>query len=489
MCYMARRASDLATLAPMQIYDLSAEQADFILGLQEGHFVDLKSLDIAPKKLTRSLSAFATADGGELYIGVDEDDSRAVRAWRGFADVEAANGHVQALEEVFPLGSDAEYEFLRSAGYDGFVLHVIVHKSRDLRPALDGIVYARRGAQNLPQRSAEQLERLKRAKGLVSHENATIAADPVAITNSEVTIGFMLQIVPEGEPEIWLAKQRLIIDGKPTVGGLLLFADEPQAYVPKASVKIYRYRTTEAEGARETLAFDPISVDGPLYDQIHQAVRKTTELIEGIQVLTPDGLVPVKYPAETLHEIITNAVLHRDYAMADDVHVRIFDNRVEVESPGRLPAHITPRNILKERFARNASTVRLINKFPDPPNKDVGEGLNTAFAAMKRLQLREPQIRENDNSVLVTIRHETLASPEEIITEYLESNAEINNARAREITNIDSEYRVRRILQRLIAANEVEKVPGTQSIATAYRRKRDPQPTNVAQKEEPEGLF
>jgi ATP-dependent DNA helicase RecG len=65
------------------------------------------------------------------------------------------------------------------------------------------------------------------------------------------------------------------------------------------------------------------------------------------------------------------------------VHIRIFDNRIDVESPGRLPAHITPENILKERFARNPTLVRLINKFPNPPNKDVGEGLNTAFAAME----------------------------------------------------------------------------------------------------------
>ena len=194
-------------------------------------------------------------------------------------------------------------------------------------------------------------------------------------------------------------------------------------------------------------------------------------ITRGEAVLGPDGFQDVEYPQETLHEIITNALLHRDYAFADDVHVRIFDNRVEVQSPGRLPAHITPKNILKERFARNASIVRLINKFPDPPNKDVGEGLNTAFAAMKRLQLAEPLITEQDNAVLVLIRHETLGSPEGLIMDYLKTNPEINNKRAREITGIDSEYRVRRAIQRLIAAGELERVPGTQSRATAYRRR------------------
>ena len=65
--------------------------------------------------------------------------------------------------------------------------------------------------------------------------------------------------------------------------------------------------------------------------------------------------------------------------------MRVFDNRVEVESPGILPGQVTVKNILDEQFARNGMLVRLVNKFPDPPNKDVGEGLNTAFKAMPLL--------------------------------------------------------------------------------------------------------
>ena len=123
-----------------------------------------------------------------------------------------------------------------------------------------------------------------------------------------------------------------------------------------------------------------------------------------------DGFTTVSYPPEALHEVITNAVLHRDYEILDDVHVRIFENRVEVESPGRLPGHITPLNILDERLSRNGTVVRLINKFPNPPNKDVGEGLNTAFAMMHKMNLKDPQIEERERSVLVTIKHELLAA-------------------------------------------------------------------------------
>ena len=57
--------------------------------------------------------------------------------------------------------------------------------------------------------------------------------------------------------------------------------------------------------------------------------------------------------------IITNAVLHRDYSITTDIQIRIFDNRVEVESPGKLPGHVTVNNILSAQSARNPKIVRL----------------------------------------------------------------------------------------------------------------------------------
>jgi ATP-dependent DNA helicase RecG len=268
------------------------------------------------------------------------------------------------------------------------VLHVEIAKTVDIKRASDGQVYIRRGAQSLPVTTPEGLERLKRNKGITSFETHTVGVPTEIVTTSDVVIQFMKAVVPTAEPPAWLRKQLLIVENKPTVAAVLLYADEPQVALPKRSaIKVYRYKTTAAEGSRESLAFDPMTIEGCVYQQIASAVAKTADLIEQIRVLGSSGMESVRYPQVTLHEIITNAVLHRDYSIADDVHVRIFDNRVEVESPGRLPAHITPENILDERFSRNGVIVRLINKFPDPPNKDVGEGLNTAFAAMKMLKL------------------------------------------------------------------------------------------------------
>lgn len=147
-----------------------------------------------------------------------------------------------------------------------------------------------------------------------------------------------------------------------------------------------------------------MTIEGPAYDVIREAVRTAVGTVQGIRVLGSTGFEEISYPEVTLHEIITNAVLHRDYSISDDIHVRIFDNRVEVESPGGLPAHLTPENILTQRFARNGNIVRWISKFPDPPNKDVGEGLNTAFAAMRNLKLKAPEVENKVSSVLVRIR-------------------------------------------------------------------------------------
>ena len=459
-----------------EIVEVGPTEVANVLGLEEGHFADVKAVEISPASLTKSLSAYSNADGGELYVGIDEDKATGALTWRGFSKAEDANGHIQAFESTFPLDQFFEYSFLRDPTNPGagLVLRAAIQKTPDIRRASNGDVYVRRGAQNLPVRDPEALRRLEYAKGLRSFETHPVDIDLDLVTNSEAIIGFMLQVVPTGEPEAWLRKQLLIREDKPTVTSVLLFSDTPQAALPKQStVKVYRYATTADVGTRETLQGQPVTVEGDLYEMIYVAVSTTVAMVEGLKIMGPQGLEPVSYPEVTLHEIITNAVLHRDYSVADDIHVRVFENRIEVESPGRLPAHVTKDNILEERFARNGNIVRWINKFPNPPNKDVGEGLRTAFDAMRNLKLKPPTISETASATVVTIRHERLASPEEMIVEYLTTNSEISNAVVRELANIGSENTVKRIFQKMIRAGELESIPGRSLRSAAYRRPED----------------
>src|SRR5689334_240315 len=119
-------------------------EAAKILELVENHFTDLKAIEIAPSKLTRSLSAFSNAEGGELFIGIDEDKSANIRSWRGFNAPEQANSHLQVFEQLFPLGEDFSYTFLESLTQAGYVLRIEVKKTRDIKYASNEKVYIRR---------------------------------------------------------------------------------------------------------------------------------------------------------------------------------------------------------------------------------------------------------------------------------------------------------------------------------------------------------
>ncbi|WP_110205917.1 ATP-binding protein [Nocardioides daejeonensis] len=450
---------------------INDDSANVLLGEEEGYVLDFKATEIAPSKSARALSAFANSDGGDLYIGISEDKENKVFQWRGFSSIEDANGHIQAFESVFPLGNEVDYEFLslesnREAGY---VLKVSVRRSSGVSYSTDQRAYVRRGAQCIPA-TGEALTRLEYRKGTRSFETHPVDVPIDFVSNSESIIGFMLEVVPSREPIDFLRKQLLVREGKPTVASLVLFADEPQSALPKQTgLKLYRYTTTEDQGTRASLVGQPQTIEGNAYNLIKDAVRATVEMMEGIRVMGPAGLEKVTYPEVTLHEIITNAVLHRDYSIADDVHVRVFDNRIEVESPGGLPSNITPETILTERFSRNGNIVRWITKFPDPPNKDVGEGLQAAIDAMREMKLRAPEVIDRGTSVLVLIRHQRLASPEELVLEYLQAHDEITNSVVRGLTGNGSENSVKRIFKNMIKNGLIEPVPGRSLRYAAYR--------------------
>jgi ATP-dependent DNA helicase RecG len=130
----------------MTIRTVAVSEEDVVkaLRIEEGHFVDIKAKAIGAGKLTRTLAAFANADGGELFVGIAEGGPGQPHRWEGFSNAEAANGHIQAFESVFPLGGEHRYEFLSAASESGVVLHIEIDKSASIKKALDGKIYKRR---------------------------------------------------------------------------------------------------------------------------------------------------------------------------------------------------------------------------------------------------------------------------------------------------------------------------------------------------------
>lgn len=454
------------------VYEIDREQAEQIIHVEEGFLNDVKAKEIKPAKLSETVSAFANAGGGDIYVGISEVGEEKAREWNGFKDVESANDIIQTLFQAHPFGNHLQFEYFSSVGFDGYALHVSVKKVKEIVRSSNGDVFVRLNAGKAKIKTDEQLRQLELDKGIVTFEDEWVNVELQKIENSVSIISFMMNVVPSAEPLTYLNNKELIRKGQCKVCGVLLFCDEPTIYLPKrCSVKIMRYRTKTEDIGREFLDGVPITIEGDSYNVIYSSVEETVKIVEKIQRLGSKGMEPVAYPHETLHEIITNAILHRDYSIATDVQVRVFDNRIEVESPGRLPGHVTTENILDAQASRNPMLVSLINKFPNPPNQDVGEGLNTAFSAMEALRLKPPIVNEKENSVLIIIPHESLASPEELVLEYLEDYEEITNRIARDITGIKSENTMKNVFLRLKDRDLIEPIPGRKGPASAWRTK------------------
>ncbi|UEC41753.1 MAG: hypothetical protein METHAR1v1_10004 [Methanothrix sp.] len=471
----------MAISGSFQVERISLEDAKKILEKQESHFLEFKSKKIDGKRLQKTVTSFANADGGEVLIGIEnpDDSIQIIDRWIGFINQEDANPLIQTVIQDITPSPPVKFEFYKvdKMDYKGMVLHIIVSKSTDIHYTSKGMVYERKGAQKLPI-SGDAVINLKLSKGLVSYENQTVSDYSVEeLSHAEELQSFLEAYSPRTKPFEFLKKQRLIKkdDGgmySLILAGVLLYADNPSTILSKkCAVKITRYDTNELEPSRIHLK-EQYTIEGPLKKQIDRSLEKIREIIESVPILNDGVLEKAKYPTEAIKELIVNAVIHRDYNIPDDVHVFIYNNRIEVGSPGRLPGHITIDNILDERFARNSKIVRLLNKYPDTPNKDIGEGLNTVFQKMNEMKLKSPKIEVKDNAVIVTLPHEPLASSEETVLEYLRIHDEISNQIARKITGIKSENDMKNVFYRLRENEMIEQTPGKKGSASTWRLKQ-----------------
>ncbi len=201
----------------------------------------------------------------------------------------------------------------------------------------------------------------------------------------------------------------------------------------------------------------PATINGPIESVIVSAINKVKELVDGSSFYEGENLVKLQYPAEAIKEVLVNAVLHRDYSLNDDVHVKIFDNRLEISSPGKLPGYMRIANIYEERFSRNPNLVRMLHNLPNPLNHDIGEGLDTVKNELRKAGLVDPDFEERGNAFIVTIRHQRIASIEDVIIGYLDQNpnAVITNKLARKLSGEDDINKVKKALQKLRADGKI----------------------------------
>lgn len=457
----------------MKTIHLSDHEYEEIVNREESHFYDIKQHASSGKVIQKVATAFSNADGGELIIGIkDEKTGGDINSrWEGIANIESLNGHLQSLFEVQPA-LDIKYEFLKRDNYLGYALRVIIEKGTQVCNTGDGTVYVRQGAQSLPLREADRIQQLSFAKGASTFEDVLlndVAAEQ--IVDAEELKGFLVEYSPRSDALEFSLNQNLL-DYKtwvPRVVSVLLFHPIPSAVIPrKCALKVTRYETKEDDPERDHLA-EQITIEGPSYQLINKAIDAVTKIMSQIEVWSSEGLKKAEYPPEAIWETVVNAVIHRDYSVSDDIQILIFDNRIEILSPGRLPGYVNAENILDARFSRNPKLVRTLNRYKNPPNKDLGEGLNTTFQKMKEFGLKSPIITEEGNYVKVVLPHSPLASPTVAIMEFLRKHPSITNRQARDITGIKSENLVKIEFYKLRDEGHIERVPDMNGPKSAWR--------------------
>lgn len=427
-----------------------------ILGKNEDHFFDVKSKDILPSKLQETFVAFANADGGEVYIGVEDKDSTRDRI-SPFRFPEEANDIIHVLlEQTVPSVEGVIVEFLTVE--EGYILHFSIPKSSKVHYTASGDCFIRlnAGKQKI---KGERVTALSYSKGTLLYEKVGVTSvSQSEIKESLILANYMERIGTGLTPDTFLRKQRLLVEDDkkvfPNVGCILLFDEEPQAALDtRCAIKVYRLRTTDSEYKREHLMEMPFTINGPIEKIIRDAIKKVEELVEGASFYEGDNLVKLKYPSDAIQEILVNAVIHRDYSLNDDIHIRIFDNRIEVSSPGKLPGYMSLNNIYTERFSRNPNIVRMLHNLPNPLNHDIGEGLDTVKNELKKAGLVAPEFEERGSAFVVTMKHQRIASVEDVVMSYLDENPDaiITNKLVRQLCGEDDINKVKKALQKLRA--------------------------------------
>jgi ATP-dependent DNA helicase RecG len=259
--------------------------------------------------------------------------------------------------------------------------------------------------------------------------------------------------------------------------GMLLFGKNPSVSLKcKCGIKIsHYYGTKPIYTGKPNLVARPFSIEGPLIKQIEQAV----EYFRSVTRSAPPKLSGASFkssfivPEWAFQEAITNAVIHRNYSVQDDIQVRFFDDRVEIESPGTYPGHITTQNIRTERFARNPIILRTLNRFESAPNLDIGEGVDRMFKVMTEKNLYEPLYfppTVRPNTVLLMLLNIQKVEYWDTVSKFLDENFRITNKEARDITGISDTIKMSRLLKLWVDKGLLEKMDSKFKGGVSYKK-------------------
>ncbi|NLT06397.1 MAG: winged helix-turn-helix transcriptional regulator [Solirubrobacterales bacterium] len=385
---------------------LNAAPADvgrLLSEVPEDQWFERKSARIAARELANTLIGFGNADGGHVVVGLSDGQVEGTDS-----DPRRRNDQMQAAIDLTqpPVRARSSLvECLDASGRTDHLLVFTVEPGETMHANTKDEVYLRVGDENRRLTFAQRQE-LGFDKGEASYESRPSPATSTDL--DEALVSEYAEAVRAPDAHRLLQARGLADDGRLTNAGCLLFAAEPQRHFPEAFVRVLRHRGLRREsGARQQVTAD-VKVEGPIPHQLMEARQVVADVQPTRRALRPDGRfgpVPL-VPEDAWLEGLVNAAVHRSYSLAGDhIRVEVFDDRIEISSPGRFPglADLSdPRDAT--RFARNPRIARVCADLNF--GQELGEGIRRMFDEMSLAGLELPMYKQSAAGVRLTLSAE-----------------------------------------------------------------------------------
>jgi len=369
-----------------------------LIGRGEDSRTQFKQNITNAESLAGDLVAFSNSKGGRILVGVNDDGGI---VGLSVNDIRRINQLVSntATDLVRP-SVNPETENVSTVG--GQLVMVVTVPEGISKPYSDnnGVFWVKSGADKRRVTSREEVQRLLQSADLVHADEVPVEGT----TTGDVDLEHFREFFQKqyGEPldealdrdGISLAQLlnnlRLARETRLNLAGLMVFGRHPQRHRPVFVVKAVSFVGDDPAGDKYR---DSQDIEGCLRD-LHKGMisflARNLRRVQGDKGVNTEGDLEV--PLAALEELVVNMLLHRDYFISAPWRVMMFENRIELISPGSLPNNLTVENI-----RNGVSVIRnpLIASFAtkELPYRGIGTGIRRALAAVPTLELESDQDR------------------------------------------------------------------------------------------------
>lgn len=394
-----------------------------IYAKKEGQTYDRKSARKDPKGLSRHIVAFANADGGTLVIGIEDD-----------CTVTGIDDYHNNINDILRVPFDycnpsvhvttETIECIDKNGNPNHLLVMTIPQSPELHANQQDDVYYRMGDKSQKLNFDERLQ-LMYAKGSRYFEDEPVYRSSINDIDLDFVSEYCQKIGYQKSAEEYVRQNNDFVvnhNGREelSVAAILLFGKNPQRFFKRARVRFIRYDGTEAKVGTEMNVIKDEIFEGRILDMVHDSLEFVRSQIKEHTRLGADGLFHTtpEYPEFTWKEVIINSITHRDYSIkGTDIQIKMFDDRITVESPGILPGIVRLNNLRTVHFSRNPNIARFLHEYDYV--QEFGEGIDRMFNEMAAARLPAPEYHDNAFMLNTTIRNGVTNEADEVINEVI----------------------------------------------------------------------